>query len=236
MFKKPKVAFLMIATNKYIKFANATIESADTYFLPNCDVTYCIFTNHKSPSIKTKKQYSLLNIIHEPWPAPTLKRYDYFTDYADYLKMFDFMFYCDADMKFVDVVGDEILSEVTGTIHPGFWHRPNHIFSYDRNPNCKAYIPYGEGNYYYAGGFNGGSKTGFLKMAETISNWRKEDEKNNIIPVWHDESYLNKYLYINPPTNQLSPSYCYPESWELPFSKKLLALDKDNHEMRLETV
>jgi len=65
MFKKPKVAFLMIATNKYIKFANSTIQSADQHFLPHCDVTYCIFTNHKAPTINTNREYSLLNIVHE---------------------------------------------------------------------------------------------------------------------------------------------------------------------------
>jgi len=30
----------------------------------------------------------------------------------------------------------------------------------------------------------------------------------------------------------LDPSYCYPESWNLPYEKKLLALDKNHQEIR----
>ena len=30
----------------------------------------------------------------------------------------------------------------------------------------------------------------------------------------------------------LDPSYCYPESWDLPFPKRLLALDKHHEEIR----
>jgi len=59
-----------------------------------------------------------------------------------------------------------------------------------------------------------------------------EDMDKNLIAVWHDESHYNRYLIDTPPTHILSPSYCYPESWRLPFEKKLLALDKNHREMR----
>jgi hypothetical protein len=32
----------------------------------------------------------------------------------------------------------------------------------------------------------------------------------------------------------LDPRYCYPESWDLPFVKILVALDKDHAAMRAE--
>lgn len=227
----PNVALLVIATNKYISFVEQLVTSADKYFLPNCNVTYCVFTNNPK-QLNTSRPFNMLSIEHEPWPAPTLKRYDYFDTYAEYLKTFDYLYYCDADMKFVNKVDTEILGDTVATLHPGFWGQLNLQFSYERRPNCKAYIPYGSGNGYYAGGFNGGSSKEFLKMAKTIVSWRKEDECNGLIPVWHDESYLNKYMYINPPTKVLTPSYCYPESWNIPFEKLLLALNKNHNEMR----
>lgn len=46
--------------------------------------------------------------------------------------------------------------------------------------------------------------------------------------VWHDESHWNRYCIDHKPTTILSPSYCYPESWNLPYKKRLLALDKDH--------
>lgn len=227
----PNVALLIIATNKYISFVEQLIESADKWFLPACNVTYCVFTNNTT-QLNTSRPFNMLAIEHEPWPAPTLKRYDYFTQYSEYLKPFDYLYYCDADMRFVNTANTEILGDLVGTIHPGFWGKDNIQYSYERRPNTNAYIPFGSGNAYYAGGFNGGRSTSFLSMSKTIVSWRKEDDAQGIIPIWHDESYMNKYLYLNPPTKALTPSYCYPESWNIPFEKRLLALDKNHSEMR----
>ena len=58
------------------------------------------------------------------------------------------------------------------------------------------------------------------------------DLGKNIIAVWHDESHLNRYFVDHKPTVILSPSYCYPESWKLPYKKRLLALDKNHAAIR----
>ena len=225
------IAFLLIATNKYVSFLQQFINSADEFAFKNHNVTYCIFTNNQIP-IQSKNSIKYFTILGEKWPAPTLKRYNYFTEQKNNLLNYDYLYYSDVDMKFVDFIGDEVFSSLVATIHPGYYLNNNLQFTYDRNPNCMAYIPFGSGINYFAGGFNGGKSENFLNMAETISDWQKEDESKNIIPLWHDESYMNKYLIINPPTLKLSPSYCYPESWNIPFNKKLLALDKNHNEMR----
>ena len=59
----------------------------------------------------------------------------------------------------------------------------------------------------------------------------KVDEKNGVMAEWHDEGFLNLWFGIHN-CKELSPSYCYPESWKLPFPKKILALDKDHAKMR----
>jgi len=41
---------------------------------------------------------------------------------------------------------------------------------------------------------------------------------------------MNRYFIDNKPTKILDPSYCYPESWSIPFGRRLLALVKDNVE------
>lgn len=227
----PNVGLLVIATNKYISFIDQLVESADKWFLSNCNVTYCVFTNNPK-TLNTNRAFNMLHIEHEPWPAPTLKRYDYFNKYADYLKTFDYLYYCDVDMKFVDVVGDEILNNLVATLHPAFYNQNKLQFTYDRNYKSKAYMNFTEGDRYYAGGFNGGNSKNFLSMSKTISDWRLHDECLDIIPLWHDESYLNKYMWLNKPTKILFPDYCYPEQWNLPFSKKIIALNKNHQEMR----
>jgi histo-blood group ABO system transferase len=132
-------------------------------------------------------------------------------------------------MRFVNHVGQEILSERVVSQHPGFLGGRG---TPETNPISTACIYPHEKLQYFAGGFNGGDKSEYLKMSKTISQNIDKDLEKNFIAIWHDESHINRYMIDNPPTKILDPSYCYPESWNLPFDKKLLALDKNHKEIR----
>ena len=132
-------------------------------------------------------------------------------------------------LLFVDTVGNEILGERVATRHPGFINQRG---SYETNRNSVACVFENEGKYYFAGGFYGGSRKEFIQLLETTCSQIAKDFTKNIIAVWHDESHLNRYFIDNEPTLILSPSYCYPENWNLPFHRRLLALDKNHEEMR----
>jgi len=222
------VGLLIIATNKYDIFVKPLIESAKKYFLKNQNVTFYIFTDSKN-LIDLGDNVKILEKVHEPWPLVTLHRYKTFVSYKEILKNEDYLFYCDSDMLFVDEVGDEILEDSVSTVHPGFQGSRG---TPETNPNSLAYIDPNEKLIYFAGGFNGGSSFNFLNMSEIIDKNIDEDMGNGIIAIWHDESHMNRYFIDNPPKIILSPSYCYPESWNIPFEKKLLALDKNHKEIR----
>jgi histo-blood group ABO system transferase len=225
---KQKVGMLVIATRKYIRYVAPLWESARKYFLHGHDVTMFVFTDQPDvPAGTIRVQHE-----HLPWPGPTLMRYHAFCKHAEVLSKQDYLYYSDADMLFVDAVGDEILGDLVATIHPGFYNKPREQFSYETRPECMAYMPPGYGDRYYAGGFNGGRAARFLSMAKEISGWIDEDARKGLVAVWHDESHMNKYMAGNNPTVKLNPSYCFPESWNLPFPKKLLALDKNHEAMR----
>lgn len=224
------IGILTIATGKYIKYVNPLWESVKKHFLKSHNVTMFVFTD--SEDFTPENGQIKIHQKHIPWPGPTLFRYNIFNSNKNALKNMDYLFYCDADMLFVDDVGDEIFGNLVGTIHPGFYNKPREYFTYETNPKSKAYVPSNEGSIYYAGGFNGGTSNAYLKMAEVLSERVLEDRKNGIIAIWHDESHLNRYFIENKPDKILNPDYCYPESWNIPFSKKLLALDKNHEEMR----
>jgi len=172
---------------------------------------------------------------HAPWPAMTLLRYHMFTKHKEQLSKMDYLFYSDADMRFEGRVGEEVLGELVATQHPGFYDKPYSFFSqsYEKRPQSMCYMPPGYGGKnYYAGGFNGGRAGRYLQMAEEIKGWIDTDLKNGIIAVWHDESFLQKYLAGNSPTIVLSPAYCYQEERTMPFERKLVALHKNHAELR----
>ena len=220
-----KIGLIVIATGKYNVFINPLYESFKKYFLINCDTKMVVFTDKKI----TNNEIITIYQEHLGWPNATLKRYHIFDKNKELLSKFDYLYYCDADMLFVDYVGYEILGELVGTIHPGFY---NKYGTYETNLLSLAYVKPNEGKKYYAGGFNGGKSEKFLMMCEVIKNNIDIDLKNNIVAIWHDESHLNRYFIDNPPTIELSPSYCYPENWNIPYNKKLLALDKDHKKIR----
>lgn len=64
----PNVGLLVIATNKYISFVDQLVFSADKWFLLNCNVTYCVFTNNVK-NINTNRAFNILQIDHEAWPC-----------------------------------------------------------------------------------------------------------------------------------------------------------------------
>ena len=223
-----KIGLLIISTNKYVEFLHSLITSADEFFLLNLEVTYYVFTNQEI-NLKTNRTVVKIDVEHKSWPWMTLGRYDIFSSNEEILSTMDYLFYCDVDMRFVDVVGDEILSDRVATQHPGFYDRRGVP---ENRPQSLAFVSDSTNMQYFAGGFNGGTSEEYLKMSEILSKNIKIDFENGIIAIWHDESHMNRYFINNPPSKILSPSYCYAESTNIPFQKRLIALNKNHQEIR----
>jgi histo-blood group ABO system transferase len=226
---KTKVGLLVMATGKYTIFLQNLFESAQKYFLPGCEVTYFVFTDGEVPTIPNVVK------IHQErlgWPHDTMMRFKVYYEARAHYRDIDYLFACDADMLFVDTVGNEILGDRVATRHPGFCLPGMRHDDYEKNPLSTACIPNGQGDYYFAGGFYGGITPEFLKICQICTEHIMEDLSHNYIAIWHDESHLNRYFFDNKPTTILSPSYCYPDIWRLPFPKKLLALTKNHKEFQ----
>lgn len=224
--KQYKIGLLIVATGRYIQFVEPLVKSADKHFCTNHQVTYFVFTDGQVPDHKNIVKIEQKRL---GWPYDTMMRISMYDKQRDTLEKMDYLFATDADMLFVDTVGDEIFSDRVATQHPGFVGKRG---TYETNSVSTAYVGPREGQQYFAGGFNGGSSKEFLKMAHTITGNINKDLEKNFIAIWHDESHINRYFIDNPPTKILSPSYCYPESWNLGYHKRLLALDKNHNEIR----
>lgn len=221
-----KVGLLIMATGKYIKFVEPLVNSARDNFCKNHEVTYFVFTDGQVPPGND------IVSIYQPklgWPFDTMMRFETYARSSEVLSTQDYLFACDADMRFVNTVGDEILGERVATTHPCFLHSRG---CYDRNPQSLACVWSNEGGTYFAGAFYGGKSEEVLKIAHILSERINDDLSRGIIAEWHDESHWNRYCLDHKPTVILSPSYCYPESWNLPYTRRLLALDKNHQEYR----
>ena len=120
------MGLLVIATNRYTEFVGVLVESARRFFMRGELVTIYVFTDRPErvpPGVET------CLVEHRKWPFATLLRYHHIEQYRDRLSDEDFLYQCDADMRFVGPVGREALPGkargLVGVEHPAFCWRPN---------------------------------------------------------------------------------------------------------------
>ena len=221
-----KVGLCVVATGKYAQFVPPLLDSAREYFCSEHEVTYFVFTDQEielGPDVVKVHQDRL------GWPHDTLKRFHMYAAMKEPLSKMDYVFALDADALIVGKIGREIFSRRVFTQHPGFLGKTG---TYERNKDSAAYVRKKLGTTYCCGGFYGGTSEEFLKFVQRAAAMVDRDLAKGYIAKWHDESYLNRYVVDYPPTKILSPSFCYPDEWELPFEKKIVVLTKNHEEVR----
>lgn len=230
------IGLVIVATGKYKSFIKSLLKTAETHFFHGLDVRAHVFTDNPNEINHSGKiKLSCYRIDAEKWPGPTLHRYRYFLERKESIMSYNpkWIFYIDADMRFYGPVQMNILpkneKKYTVVRHPGFFN--GGWGSENVDPHSTAFIEDFTGKHYYAGGFNGGTAEAFWEMAETCDDNIRIDEENGVLAQWHDESHMNKFL-LDKDVMALDPGYCYPQSWNLPFKKRILALDKDHKKIR----
>jgi hypothetical protein len=226
-----KVAILYICTGKYIAFWHDFYVTAERYLLPNCEKTYFVFTD--SEHILEEGRPNVRKILQGNlgWPGNTLFRYQIFRRYEHLFHEFDYMFFFNANIVFLEAVYEgELLPRVeegiTVVSHPGFYDKDPSVCPYERNPRSAAYVPYGHGGYYCLGGVNGGRTAEYLQLVRTLDERIMQDHHNGMLAVYWDESHFNKYIMTRT-VKMLTPSYGYAEGVSLPFTPKILIRDKN---------
>lgn len=239
---KINVGLLIISTGKYDRFVPGLISSADNYFLNdlNYKVTYHLFTDKKQ-KIKTNRDVVQILIEHRKFPYASMDRFKNFTKNASMFVEQDYLYYVDVDSLFVDHVSKEILGNLVGVRHCGFFNRRG---PYENNPSSVFYVDESQTKkykYYFGGGFSGGRRSNYLALSSHCYDMIEKDTANEIVPLWHDETAINRYFLDNEPDVILSPSYHYPQANEIyykqgwapeNFEPKILLLDKEHKDIR----
>lgn len=220
------------------------VDSARKFFLKGHDVDYFTWSDIPEEHLPGIKVFPT-----EPfsWPLPTLHRYHLFLRQEEVLREYDFIFYVDADMLFVSRVGDEVLGDgLTAAPHPMYALKQGYIPPYEPNSESTSFIPRPgrviEENgkkrfapFYAAGGFQGGRTEEWIKAMKEMKDMIDVDFAKGYVPIWNDETAWNKYLFNNPPSVYLTPSYVYPDSlinayyvklWGRNYVPKLVTLTK----------
>lgn len=198
----------------YLRYAECLAESASRFFRPSKSIEFLVIEGEQG------------------WPNGTMYRWHRL---LENMPDSSYVFLSDADMLFESKVGSEILSpHVTLTLHPGFVGRHPREFPYEKRVESVCHVDPIEGSLYFCGGFAGGPTKELKRFANEIVSRIDQDVSNGIIPVWHDESALNKAASVLRDLHILDPSYCHPDEdeyyvrlvWGRQYPRRLVALDK----------
>ena len=206
-----KIGIICLANGPYSIFIDNLIDSCEEKFLPKHDKEYFIITDSNFNS-EIKENVTVIYKQRNGWPLDCLLRPQYSYELEEKTKHLDYIYFFNANMFVYSKVEEEILPDESGLIgveHVYYTHRNSSLFTYDRNPLSKSYIPIGEGVIYYQACLWGGTTKAFMELSNTIQKWTDEDLNNKIEPIWLDESYLNKYFLLNPPKT-LPSQFAWP--------------------------
>ena len=129
---KIKIGFFLMGTGKYIKLIEQLAESMEKFFCvkeqhQNVFVNYFIFTDNTSwvPKIENRlRGYSIIYQKKLGWPLDTLMRFKMVLSHSAKLEYSsNYLYWIDADMRFVDFVCEDLLGELVGTQHPHYYRR-----------------------------------------------------------------------------------------------------------------
>ncbi|KAE8582517.1 hypothetical protein XENTR_v10020149 [Xenopus tropicalis] len=237
-----RVGLTIFAIKKYTVFVQTFVETAEKFFMVGHKVNYYVFTDRPNdiPNITLAEGRQLVVLIvpsYQRWQEVSMRRMEMIRDFSSqrFINEVDYLVCVDVDMRFSDEVGVEILSDVFGTLHPGFYGAGRQGFTYERRPESQAFIPGDEGDFYYAGGYFGGTIEEVYKLTNFCHNAMMTDRENKLEAVWHDESYLNKYFLYHKPTKILSVEYLWDNGFGVPDilkRRRFVAVPKNHNAIR----
>ncbi|KTG40786.1 hypothetical protein cypCar_00021217 [Cyprinus carpio] len=210
------IATTVFALGKYTRFVKDFLESAEQHYFVGFRVHYYLFTDQPEsvPEVKMAENHSL-TVRKVPslnrWQDISMGRMEQLEKLIEneLASEADYIFCLDIDTKFYGRWGMETLGRLVGVIHPWLFDAPRDRLTYERRPESQAYIPAGEGDYYYAGAAFGGSLEDVHHLTKTCREKLHIDAANSIEAVWQEESHLNKYFLLNKPSKLLSPEYMW---------------------------
>ena len=197
---------VIICTNKYYKLGIRLASNISKYYKGNTEIVVNLFT-HKNPLSEINNiKCNYYPTIHPNWQNGTNSKFISLLTVMDTnnLSSNDYIFFMDADTNIINDFDETLfIGDLVGLEH---FNNVMPTKVYDRNVYSKAFIPYTikKDETYYWGSLFGGSIESVKSMCTTIILWQQYDKLIlNYEPIWNDESYINKYFYIFPPSKTI---------------------------------
>jgi hypothetical protein len=207
--KQPTIGIFGIFIGRYIFFLDKFLKNIESNFLPQYKKVYYLVTDSTGTDKNSKILRNMENVFINyqsmiGWPYETLYRYKYFNKFSQKeIEKSDIIYFINSNAHCADIIGSEVFPDESGhvfTIHNGYVDKGYEGSTFEKdNKNSKAYIGPDIENCsytYFGGRFFGAVREKFKEMCAILEKNIEEDEKNEYIAEWHDESHLNHYCLV----------------------------------------
>lgn len=227
-----KAAILSINIGEYICFWKEFYLSCQENFMTDMEKSYYVFTDSECVYGKEQDDIKVIYQRDLGWPNNTMKRFHMFLSVLEELAEYDYVFFLNANTLVKKKLNSKLLNPEKSIItveHPGKHGKPVARIPWERRPESNAYVPLDRGKIYVQGSFIGGKSKSFIELVKELDRLTEDDLQKGIIAVWHDESFLNKYIIGRNDVQILGWQYTYHEGTVRPYEPVLMLRDKKKY-------
>uniref|UniRef100_A0A8C9Q1T4 Glycosyltransferase 6 domain-containing protein 1 n=1 Tax=Spermophilus dauricus TaxID=99837 RepID=A0A8C9Q1T4_SPEDA len=216
------IGLATLATRKFTNlYLEQFLESANKHFMVGYNVIFYIFTDNtkRIPLVElgTFRTYKILPLIEEGSLADS----DFIYMKTLSVNLIDsiqhevnFFFIMTINQIFKSDFGVESLGKSVAQLHAWWYFKNTREYPYERRTKSTAFIPFGQGDFYYHRAIFGGTPHMILNFIRQYLKGFVQDTTKELNCMY--ESYLNKYFFVNKPTKLLSPEYNWDPKFKTP--------------------
>lgn len=186
-----RVGILYIGIGRYACFWDEFYSSSEQYLLRDAEKHYYVFTDG---NIQASERVHVFHQDDMGWPCNSLFRFKMFHRIREQLAENDYLFFFNSNAKIVDVVEPADILPVEHDFCAMCMADSTTGMAHESRPASLCCVAPGETDYYFSGAMNGGKATAFLQLIEECNKLVDAELNNGVMPVWHDETVLNRFL------------------------------------------
>lgn len=220
-----KIGILFIGIGRYAGFWPLFHESSEKYLIEEAEKHYYVFTDQDNIQPETG-----VEVFHQDnmgWPCNSLLRFKMFKRIKERLIGNDYLFFFNANAQILSPISvKDILPEKEDYAAMCIESRPEKM-TFESRPQSAAYVAREGAKFYFSGALNGGKCEAFIQLIDACDKMVDADLANGLMPIWHDESVLNRYL-SDKKVKVMYRDMGKPANWREPANAKIILRRKED--------